>query len=158
MKNTKVRLVPVTAKNWKECVSLELAPDQQHFVPSNLYSIAEAQFYVAARSQAIYNEGHQIVGYALFGKDVFTNKWKIFRLMIDKSYQGKGYGESAMREIIAQIANESDGTEILICYQDTNQAARQLYTKLGFVEQEIDSMGKVTAFRKLDLARLTHTK
>jgi len=159
MKNCmKIRLEPVTAKNWKACIALELAPDQQHFLPANLYSIAEAQFYEAARSLAIYNAEHQIVGYVLFGKDVFTTKWKIFRLMIDKSHQGKGYGESAMREIIAWITHESDGNEILICYQNTNQAARRLYAKLGFVEQEIDSTGKVTASLKLNMAYPTHLK
>ena len=145
MKNIKVRLEPVTAKNWKACIALELAPDQKNFVPSNLYSIAETQFYEHARSKAIYNEQDQAVGYALFGRDILTNKWKIFRLMIDKSHQGRGYGESAMKEIIEQISQEADGNEILICYQDANQVARRLYAKLGFVEQEIDTDGKVTA-------------
>jgi len=145
----KIHLKPVTAKNWKACIALELAPDQQNYLPSNLFSIAEAQFYEQARSRAIYNDQDQMVGYVLFGRDVLTNQWKIFRLMIDKSHQGKGYGESAMRDIIEQTANESDGDEILICYQDSNQAARRLYAKLGFVEQEVDSSGKVTALLKL---------
>ena len=147
-----IRLEPVTIKNWKACIALNLAPNQHNFIPSNLYSIAEAQFYEQARSRAIYNDQDQMVGYALFGLDFLTNKWKIFRLMIDKSHQGRGYGESAMREIIAQIVNEPDGNEILICYQDPNQAARKLYAKLGFVEQGIDSTGRVTASLKLNAA------
>ena len=72
--------------------------------------------------------------------------------MIDKSHQGKGHGESAMREIIEQISKEPDGNEILICYQDGNEVARRLYAKLGFVEQEIDAEGKVTARLKLSMA------
>ena len=150
MKNMRVRLEPVTAKNWKACIALELAPDQKNFVPSNLYSIAEAQFYQYARSRAICDEHEQVVGYALFGRDIFTNKWKIFRLMIDKSHQGKGYGESAMLEIIGQISKQPDGNEILICYQDANQVARRLYAKLGFIEQEMDRDGKVTALFRLN--------
>ena len=59
------------------------------------------------------------------------------------------YGEGAMREIIAQISKEPDGNEILICYQDGNQVARRLYAKLGFIEQEIDTSGKVTALLTL---------
>ena len=150
MKNIRVRLEPVTIKNWKACIALELAPDQKNFLPSNLYSIAEAQFYEYARPRAVVDEHEQVVGYALFGRDIFTNKWKIFRLMIDKSHQGKGYGEGAMREIIEQISKEPDGNEILICYQDANQVARRLYAKLGFIEQEIDTEGKVTALLRLD--------
>ena len=145
MKNSKVHLEPVTADNWKACAALEVGPGQEHFLPGHLYSIAEAQFYEGSKSTAIYNEQEQLVGYALFGRDIFTNKWKIFRIMIDQAYQCQGYGESAMREIIRQIAEEPGGNEILICYQNNNQVARRLYAKLGFVEQEIDEGGKVTA-------------
>ena len=145
MKNSKVHLEPVTADNWKACAALELAPGQEHFLPGNLYSIAEAQFYEGSKSKAIYNGQDQLVGYALFGRDIFTDKWKIFRIMIDQSHQRQGYGESAMQELIRQIATEPGGNEILICYQNDNQVARRLYAKLGFVEQEIDVDGKVTA-------------
>ena len=145
MKNSKVHLEPVTGDNWKACAALDVAPGQEHFLPSNLYSIAESQFYEGSKSTAIYNEQDQLVGYALFGRDIFTNKWKIFRMMIDKTHQSQGYGESAMQQIIRQIAREPGGNEILICYQNDNQVARRLYAKLGFVEQEIDVDGKVTA-------------
>lgn len=40
MEDTEIRLEPVTVNNWKACIALELAPDQERFVPSNLYSIA----------------------------------------------------------------------------------------------------------------------
>ena len=149
MQNAKIRLEPVTVDNWQACIALELAPSQEDFVPSNLYSIAEAQFYPEARSNAVYNENSQLVGYALFGRDVSRDKWKIFRIMIDKSYQSKGYGESTMRAVMGQIAKEPDGHEILISYQADNQAARMLYAKLGFVEQEKNAGGQVTALLKL---------
>lgn len=152
MKRAKVHLEPVTVANWKVCVALELAPGQEKFLPSNLYSIAESQFYKQSKSKAVYNEKDQLVGYALFGRDISNNKWKIFRLMIDKSHQGKGYGESAMKEIIEQISKEENGNEILICYQDDNDAARSLYARLGFVEQEIDAEGKVTALLRVSMA------
>ena len=152
MKNIKVHLEPVTVQNWKACIALELAPHQKNFLPNNLYSIAEAQFYEHAQSRVICDDQEQVVGYALFGRDIFTNKWKVFRLMIDKSHQGRGYGEYAMREIIVQVSKERDGNELLICYQDANQVARRLYAKLGFIEQEIDANGKVTARLRLNKA------
>ena len=149
MNNPKVRLEPVTVYNWKACIALELKHDQKRFLPSNLYSIAEAQFYAEARSRAVYNQQEQLVGYALFGRDIFTNKWKIFRIMIDKNHQGKGYGKSAMEVIIKYISREPDGDEILISYHDDNQLARKLYTQLGFVEQPTNEAGKVTAMLML---------
>src|SRR5919109_1085082 len=114
----KIVLEPVTVDNWKACIALELAPDQQNFVSSNLYSIAEAQFSPDAKSRAIYDEENQLVGYALFGRDVFTQKWKIFRIMIDKSHQQKGYGKAAMKEIIKTISKEADCNHIVIYYYD----------------------------------------
>ena len=153
MQNAKIRLEPVTIDNWKACIALELTPEQEEFVPSNLYSIAEAQFYTDARSNAIYNENSQLVGYALFGRDVIADKWKIFRIMVDKFHQRKGYGESAMRVIIEQISKEPGGNEILINYQDNNQAARMLYAKLGFVEQNANKESQITAIMKLALDR-----
>lgn len=152
MENARIHLEPATASNWKACAALQLAADQEKFIPSNLYSIAESQFYPHSKSTAIYNADDQLVGYALFGRDIFTEKWKIFRVMIDKSHQRKGYGESAMREIIKQIAKEPGGNEILICYQNNNHVARTLYSKLGFIEQEIDFTGKVAALLKRNTA------
>ena len=100
LQNAQICLEPVTVDNWKACIALELAPGQENCVPSNLYSIAEAQFYAEARSSAGYNENGQLVGYVLCGRDFNTDKWKIFRITVDKSYQRKGYGESDMRAII----------------------------------------------------------
>lgn len=146
----KVNLKPVTVENWKDCIKLELAPGQEGFLPNNLYSIAETQFYPEARSLAIYNEADQIVGYVLFGRDVSSGKWKVFRFMIDRRHQGNGYGEAGIRQIIQQIALEPDGDEILICYQKTNRIAQSLYAKIGFIEQETDSNGKVTALLQFE--------
>ena len=146
-----ISLRSITIENWKACIALELTPHQQGFIPSNLYSIAEAQFYPDARSRAIYNVENQLVGYVLFGHDVFTGKWKIFRIMIDEAHQQKGYGSAAMQEIIRVISAGPDHSDILICYQNDNQVARKLYAGLGFIEKEIDNTGKVTAILKKEM-------
>ncbi len=140
-----IHLKPITVNNWKECIDLSVADEQREFVPSNLYSIAEAQFYPEARPLAIYNDSNQMVGFILYGRDVSTQKWKIFRLMIDAAHQGKGYGGAAMYQIIAEIAQQPDGNEILVCYKDANQVARNLYGRLGFVEQGMDASGTASA-------------
>ena len=152
MQNPESRFIPVTVDSWKTCIALELAPGQEDFVPSNLFSIAEAQFYPDAMSNAIYTENGQLIGYALNGRDASTEKWKIFRIMIDKFCQRKGNGESALRAIIGQISKKPDGNEILVSYQADNQVARRLYAKLGFVEQEKYVEGRVTALLRLKVA------
>jgi diamine N-acetyltransferase len=145
----KVSLKPITADNWKECIGLKVKDEQTDFVPSNLYSIAEAQFYPQAVPLAIYSEQDQMVGFVLYGVDVETGKWKIFRLMIDQAHQGKGYGRAAMEQVIGRLRAQPGCGEILIAYQTDNDAARRLYANLGFVEETV-SDGKVTACLDLD--------
>ena len=140
-----IELRPVDSENWKACAELALCPEQKGFVPNNLYSIAEAQFYPDAHSLAIYTHIDGLVGYALYGKDLETQQWKVFRLMIGCHYQGRGYGEAAMRLIIAQISKRADATSINLVYQRDNYVARKLYAKLGFIERSVSESGRVVA-------------
>lgn len=130
-----VSLRPVTVDTWLTCIRLTVPAAQTSFVPSNLYSIAEAQFYPRARSRAIFNRDEQMVGYTLYGIDVSSGTWKVFRLMIDQRHQGKGYGRAALDQIIADIATQPDGTTLLISYHRDNVVAHRLYDSAGFVVQ-----------------------
>lgn len=58
----------------------------------------------------------------------------ISQLLIDKHYQGKGYGKAAMELVLAKIQAEGKYTKMLTCYCEGNIAAQNLYTSLGFVE------------------------
>jgi len=144
-----VALKPITAENWQECISLTVKEEQTDFVPSNLYSIAEAQFYPQAAPLVIYSEQDQMVGFVMYGVDEESGKWKIFRLMIDQAHQGKGYGRAAMEWVIKRLSAQPDCDEILIAYQIDNVTARQLYKRLGFIEETV-SDSKVTACLDLD--------
>lgn len=143
-----VRLEPITVKNWQVCIALAVKEEQVDLLPSNLYSIAQAQFYPQAVPLAIYGDKDEMVGFVMYGVDVASNSWKVFRLMIDQAHQGRGYGRAAMEQVIERLSARSDCSEILIVYRVENKAARRLYESLGFVkESAID--GKVTA--RLDL-------
>lgn len=127
-----VSLRAVDKDNWLACVALKVAELQQGFLPSNLSSIAGAQFYPESRSRAIYAEG-DLVGYALYGIDETTGLWKIFRLMIDEKFQGKGYGREAMKVILEDIRGEK-AEVVLVRYNLENEVARRLYERFGFSE------------------------
>jgi len=146
----KVILKKISVENWQECIKLKVKDDQVDFVPSNLYSVAEAQFYPQAVPLAIYNDEEQMVGFIMYGIDVASGKWKLFRLMVDEAHQGQGYGRAAMQQIVDRLAGRSDCDEILVCYKPANNTARQLYASLGFAEQEV-SEDKVLA--RLDLKK-----
>jgi diamine N-acetyltransferase len=129
-----ISLRSLTAEDWKACANLALTKGQEDFVPSNLYSIAEAQFYPRSRSRAIYADDG-LIGYALYGIDGSTGHWKIFRLMIAEEFQGKGYGRAAMQVILGELRLEG-AKVVLIKFHQKNEVAQRLYESLGFNELE----------------------
>jgi diamine N-acetyltransferase len=127
-----IRLVELTADNWRTCAELRLHPDQKEFVRDNLFSIAEAQFYPDAHARAIYNAEDVMVGFVLYGRDDETGDWYIFRFMIDAEHQGKGYGRAALNEVVRVLVDTHGAEAIRLSYHEHNEAARRLYGAYGF--------------------------
>ena len=147
-----VRLLPVTVDNWHQCIELTLAPDQQDFVASNLYSIAESQFYPTITVRAIANANEEIIGLVVYGLSPTSHQYKVARLMIDQHQQGYGYGRATMEAVVADVLATSDATELWLSYRVENDRARRLYLALGFCEHSHEANGRITA--ALDLRPL----
>lgn len=124
-------LKEVTADNWEECIELQPTEDQNQFIASNLYSLAQSKFLPNFETLAVYND-EIMVGFVMFGIDPDDSQYWIYRLMIDSSYQGKGYGFETMKQVIDRIKAKPDATDIIVAYHPDNQAAATLYEKLGF--------------------------
>ncbi len=134
-------ICPVTKDNWQELIMLKVREDQKHFVGSNLYSIAEAQFGFEENGHwnlhpfGIYDDDKP-VGFLMYGYNFERSDRQayIFRLMIDEKYQGKGYGRFAMQSIIEIFRTDIRVKQVGISYKPNNEVARRLYANLGFVE------------------------
>lgn len=129
-----IYLRDVTDQNREACLALSLASDQDAFIPDVASALEIFAAYPDARPLAIYNDSEVVIGFALYGIDENTENWKIFRLMIDQAYQGKGYGTAATREIIDILKTRNEAATILICYHEDNQVAKHLYKSIGFEE------------------------
>ncbi|MGD1839210.1 MAG: GNAT family N-acetyltransferase, partial [Nitrososphaeraceae archaeon] len=130
---------------------LELDADQEDLVASNLYSVAEAQFDPDARPRVIY-AGKCIVGFLMYDVQKMKNKTKeasIYRFMIDRKYQRKGYGRAALSRVIEEIRAIPGVNRISILYIPENPVAKQFYTSFGFVEAGRDQDGEMIAVLKL---------
>ncbi len=137
-----ITLQPVTAKNWRELIKLKVREDQNHFVASNLFSIAEAQFgedfeghYWEMYPFGIYDE-ETPVGFLMYGCNFShpTQQVFIYRLMVDAKYQGKGYGRWGMEKMMEIFRADGRIKVVGISYEPDNDVARKLYASLGFVE------------------------
>ena len=146
-KDRTIRLEDVTADNWEDVVDLEVADDQEDLVAENAYSLAESKFNPHAIPKAIY-AGCKLVGFAMYERLVEEGEprtFSIYRFMIDKSHQGKGYGRTALGKIIEDIRSAPDCERITICYVPKNKAARKFYASLGFKEIGRDEDGEMIA-------------
>lgn len=144
---TMVQLVPIGTDNFEEVFRLRVAPEQQDYVASNAYSLAEA-YAVRAEGRfvqpfGIY-DGKTPVGFAMIGHNAFVNddcpaayrdSYYLWRLMIDSHYQGRGYGRQATALLLQYIRSFPDGKEASCCvsYEPGNRVAKQLYASFGFV-------------------------
>ena len=104
-----IHIEKIDAKNVWDVIDLKLKREQKHFVASNKTSIIQA--YTATGTAcsafpfAVYND-KKVVGflmicynegafYEIYGEvppSALVNNYSICRIMIDKRYQGRGYG------------------------------------------------------------------
>ena len=142
-----VRLKDVTEDNWRDVIALRLDAEQEDLVASNLYSIAESKFDPDARPRAVY-AGKRVVGFLMY--DVQRNRngshrATIYRFMIDRKYQDKGYGRAALSRALAEIRAIPRMKTISIGYMPDNPVAKPFYASFGFVEVGKDEDGEIIA-------------
>jgi diamine N-acetyltransferase len=143
----RVALKDVTEDNWRTVIGLTLDRHQEDLVASNLYSIAESKFDPDARPRAVY-AGKRVVGFLMY--DVQQKKDKsrratIYRFMIDRKHQGKGYGHAAMSRALDEIRAIRRMKKVRVGYMPENAVAKALYARFGFVEVGRDGDGEIIA-------------
>lgn len=147
-----VRLVTIDRHNYLSILDLTVNENQRRFVASNMYSLAQAYVQPECEPLALYAE-NKPVGFAMYCLDRDDHEYWIYRLMIDKKYQGRGYGREAMRLLIERIRAEADEDHrvIFISFEPDNAAAKSLYESLGFVADGRMEYGEV--IYKLELEK-----
>lgn len=144
-----ILLKPITKVNWEDAVHLKVNKEQEGFMSTNLYSIAEVQFLDNFQAMGVYLED-KIIGFTLFGVDPDDGNYWIYRLMVDSLYQGNGYGTLAVKKVIEEIKqNDSHIPCIMIGYHQENLGAKITYKKAGFIETEVAPWGEQLATYKL---------
>ena len=135
-----VQLKKVTRENWEEVLKLKVKDQQNHFVPSAAVSLAKVYIkpdgdQVEYIPFAIYDD-EVIVGFIMHAYEEGTNDmYWINGFIIDERYLGKGYGRSALCEMIEWIKNKFPiCSEIRLTVHRDNHHARRMYTKCGFLQ------------------------
>ncbi|MBE9167014.1 GNAT family N-acetyltransferase [Pleurocapsales cyanobacterium LEGE 06147] len=100
-----IELKEVTKNNWIDCIHLSLYPEQESNLASNVVSIAESKFEPHYQLRAIYKK-EKVIGFLAFCVEDDPPEpelYWLFRFMLDKDFQGKGYGTKALNLVIDEI-------------------------------------------------------
>ncbi len=131
-----ITLKRINEENFIDAFRLDLGEGQERFVSHPIRSLAQAYvYYHQCVPFGIFLEG-TMVGYVMVIYDYDLDEYNIWHMMIDKRFQGKGYGKAGVEACLAYIATKPFGVSnrvVLTCHKE-NLAALTLYRKFGFVE------------------------
>ena len=126
-----VCLQPVTQQNFEELVALHVAPEQQKLVATNIRSLAQAYVQPNCYPFGIYANDVP-VGFLMYCLDAEDDEYWLYRLMVDENHQRKGYGEAAVRLLLAIIKQDNTRHKLYLGVDIDGSAAPALYQKMGF--------------------------
>ena len=150
-----ILLKPVDETNREAVLALSVREDQP-FVATNEVSLRQAaetneEHPGVARPFGIYADD-KLVGFCMFvfapeAEDEDDRYW-LWRFMIDKSEQDKGYGQAALQEIIRYFrANGAD--RLFLSTEPENERGLHIYHKAGFRETGIIDEDEAVLMRML---------
>lgn len=160
--SSRIALRKVSADNFYSLMQLSVRDDQKDFVAPNDYSMSEAYAVLSegryVQAFGIYAEdtpvGFAMVGHNAFqGEDIpesYRNSYYLWRFMIDRRYQGKGFGKAAAALLLDFIRSFPDGEENTCClsYEPENLTAKKLYASFGFIPNgEMDDDEEIAVLR-----------
>ena len=126
-----IHLEDVTPDNWRE--ELKVSKEQERYVSDDMKILARAYAFRNQRSYAcIICNDDEPVGMALYYDCDELQAYDFSQLFIDERYQGRGFGKEAAKLILDRMKRDGEYSEVVLCYIEGNEAAKEMYEKLGF--------------------------
>lgn len=153
-----IELKKITWDNWIACIRLRVKDEQDDFIASNMFSLAQS--YVALLNDELPPMTYAIskdditIGFVMMGYDTAEENdyaseasYYICRFMIDRQCQGQGYGREALDKVLGLIKTlpQGNAVSVFISYHPNNIVAKSLYASFGFVETGDIREGEVVA-------------
>ncbi|HQY51755.1 MAG TPA: GNAT family N-acetyltransferase [Ignavibacteria bacterium] len=142
-----ITLRKINEDNWRECIALTVNDDQLTFVGSNVNGLALAYAHKEMNPLAIYND-ETMVGFLMYAKDPDDGVYYINRLMIDRKFQGNGFGKQALSELL-NLLRDLKVESVDILHKPDNLKAIKVYESLGFILTEDKVGDEVVSVLKL---------
>ncbi len=157
-----IELREINHGNWMKCIELEITEEQLQYVNPNIFSLAEAYVHSDANKKeaeeyyrcipfAIYNE-EEMIGFAMitYEKECdYDDKpaYEIYRIMIDKKHQGKGYGKEAIGLLLKYIRTfpYGEAERVYVEWHPDNKVSEKIFLAIGFTLFGTGEDGEVIA-------------
>ncbi len=131
-----ITLKEINESNWLQILRLKIAENQKEFVASPLGILARGYVYRDSRAKVFaISKEDTIIGMAMV-RDLDEEPvcYELQQLLIDTSFQGKGYGSSSLKEILRLLKNEGKYPSVEVCVNKKDCAAIHIYEKAGFID------------------------
>lgn len=158
-----LRIEKINGKNVWDIVKLSVKEEQANFVAENKTSIIEAYTTITGGGQAypfgIYDDdlpvGFCMIGYGVDdywedAPEIAYHNYNLWRLMIDKRYQHRGYGREAIKLALDFIRTKpcGDAEYCWLSYEPENEITKELYHSFEFEETgDMDGEEIIAALR-----------
>ncbi|MBR5960009.1 MAG: GNAT family N-acetyltransferase [Clostridia bacterium] len=148
MSTEQIHLEKITWDNYYKICKLRVTKEQDNFVARNDTSLIHAYVSLAGGQPTPFPFGIYLgkkpVGFVMIGyngheegdPEFMKDTYFIWRFMIDKKYQGNGYGRQAFQLALDFVRTFPCGPADLcwLSYEPENEVAKKLYASFGFVE------------------------
>lgn len=130
----KLHLERITKENREKALALRLAPGQEGFIETIQECLEEAD------GLSLWNPvgivlGEDWIGFAMYGqfpREGESGRVWLDRFLIDRRWQGKGYGRAALHLLLNELIQKYGREEIYLSLYEDNEGALSLYQKTGF--------------------------
>jgi len=130
-----INLKEITKANLISIIDLDVSEHQKDQVAPNAVSIAQVHYSKSAWFKGIFNDDIA-VGFVMLDLKIEKNICFLWRFMIDKNYQGKGYGKIALTQVINYVKSLKMFDKIITSYVPTNNSAEGFYKDFGFIKSK----------------------
>ena len=131
-----VSLIELSEENWTDFAGLSVDESQKNYLASNIGIMARGYVYRDSRAKVMgIVADEKPIGLAMV-RDLDDEPacYELQQFMIDKNFQGKGYGLKALELILAQLKAEHKYDCVEVCVKMDDAQAIHVYEKAGFVD------------------------
>lgn len=144
--DARISLREITVDTVNRVIDLydSLTEDQQKYLPPNAVSIAQAHYLPKAWLRVIYAD-ETPVGFLMLYDDPDRGEYFLWRLMIARPFQRKGFGSKAVRLLADYVRNRPRAKYLCASFVPMGEGLATFYEKNGFEFE--GKTGRETAIR-----------